>query len=170
MEADVGTSGCGRGNGRPGIDPTWNVSRIPLIGDPVTRFELPSDASVDKEVEVEGAFPYRFDDRPLEESNLALVESAPALDEDSGESMAFKASLPCASGLGCAPFLSPRLLREGLPSLSLRVLLLLFASACFLDRATRSLWQAIHHIPCDVFAKISSSILFEQDLQRKQSA
>lgn len=59
--------------------------------------------------------------------------------------------------------------RPSLASFSLRKTRVRLASACFRDRATRSLWQAMHQMPCDVFAKMSSSILWLQDLQRKQS-
>lgn len=55
-------------------------------------------------------------------------------------------------------------------SLSRRTLRLRLASACLRDRATRSLWQAMHQIPCEVLAKMSSSILLRQERHRKQSA
>lgn len=64
---------------------------------------------------------------------------------------------------------SPRL-RCGRPSLSLRALRLRLTSAFLRDRATRSLWQDMHQIPCEVLAKMSSSILLWHDRHRKQSA
>jgi len=48
--------------------------------------------------------------------------------------------------------------------------LLLLASAFLRDFATRSLWQAMHQIPCDVLANTSSSIFCVHERQRKQSA
>lgn len=89
---------------------------------------------------------------------------------EGGKSTTSNVSLAPVSGALLLPFRSRSLLLDDLPSLSFLMLLLRFASACFRERATRSLWHAMHQIPCEVLAKMSSSILLEHERQRKQSA